>query len=181
MKKLNNNQTLLYPTDTVWGIGCDATSEVAVAKIYQIKKREETKSLVILVSSLQMLKKYVTSVPVKALEILKKAQRPTTIVYDAPVGIAKNAIGKDNTIAIRIASDAFCQNMIEEFGKPIVSTSANISGQPTPSCFSEINEHIKQSVDFIIDPKIGADYEVSSQSSTIIKVTNQNKVTVIRP
>lgn len=177
-KYLHNHKTILYPTDTVWGIGCDATSDQAVAKIYTIKKREETKSLVILVSSLEMLKKYVAEVPTKALEIIEKAIRPTTIVYDKPVGIAKNAIGRDNTIAIRIASDDFCKNMIHNFGKPIVSTSANISGQPTPKQFSEISSEIKNAVDFVV-----TDFKdnVNEKSSRIIKVTNQNVVTVIRP
>ena len=176
-KKLNNKQTILYPTDTVWGIGCDATSEKAVAKIYAIKQREETKSLVILVSSLEMLKKYVAEVPTKALEILEKATNPTTIVYDHPIGIAKNAIGKDNTIAIRIASDDFCKKMIADFGKPIVSTSANISGEPTPKQFSEISPAILNEVDYVVD--LHHD-KICEKSSTIIKVTNQNQVTVIR-
>ena len=176
-KKLNNKQTILYPTDTVWGIGCDATSEAAVAKIYAIKQREETKSLVILVSSLEMLKKDVAKVPNKALEILEKDTNPTTIVYDHPIGIAKNAIGKDNTIAIRIASDDFCKKMIADFGKPIVSTSANISGEPTPKQFSEISPAILNEVDYVVD--LHHD-KICEKSSTIIKVTNQNQVTVIR-
>lgn len=174
---IKNNQIILYPTDTVWGIGCDATSEKAVAKIYAIKQREETKSLVILVSSLEMLKKYVAEVPNKALEILEKATNPTTIVYDHPIGIAKNAIGKDNTIAIRIASDDFCKKMIADFGKPIVSTSANISGEPTPKQFSEISPAILNEVDYVVD--LHHD-KICEKSSTIIKVTNQNQVTVIR-
>ncbi|NJB82889.1 L-threonylcarbamoyladenylate synthase [Wenyingzhuangia aestuarii] len=173
-----HNKTILYPTDTVWGIGCDATSEDQVAKIYKIKQREETKSLVVLVSSLEMLKEYVVEIPTKALEILQTATRPTTIVYDCPVGIAKNAIGKDNTIAIRIASDEFCKKMIQNYGKPIVSTSANISGDPTPKQFSEINPAILNAVDYVVD--LHHD-KICEKSSTIIKVTNQNQVTVIRP
>lgn len=169
---------ILYPTDTVWGIGCDATSESLVAKVYAIKQREETKSLVVLVSSLEMLKKYVKNIPSKALEILKKATNPTTIVYDNPIGIAKNAIGKDNTIAIRIASDDFCKKMIEEYGGPIVSTSANISGKSTPKQFSEIDKRILQAVDYVVD--LHHD-KICEKSSTIVKVTNQNQVTVIRP
>ncbi len=173
-----NNQIILYPTDTVWGLGCDATDENLVAKIYEIKQREETKSLVILVSSLNMLKKYVKTIPQKALDILKKTTHPTTIVYDCPIGIAKNAVGKDNTIAIRIASDDFCRKMIADFGKPIISTSANISGEPTPKQFSEIDPRILQAVDYIVD--LHHD-KICEKSSTIIKVTNQNQVTVIRP
>ncbi|MGY5352576.1 L-threonylcarbamoyladenylate synthase [Wenyingzhuangia sp. IMCC45533] len=178
MEAAVNYRVFLYPTDTVWGIGCDATDAKSVAKIYAIKQREETKSLVILVSSLDMLKKYIDKVPSNAIEILEKATRPTTIVYDSPIGIAKNAIGKDNTIAIRIASDDFCKNMIEEYGKPIISTSANISGEPTPKQFSEIDSRILQAVDYIVD--LHHD-KICEKSSTIIKVTNNNQVTVIRP
>lgn len=175
---LEQDSVLLYPTDTVWGIGCDATSVKAVSKIYKVKQREESKSLVVLVNSLEMLKKYVAEVPDKALEILKKARNPTTIVYDQPLGIAKNAIGKDNTIAIRIASDDFCKKMIAQFGKPIISTSANISGKKTPTQFSEISSAILNGVDYIVD--LHQD-KICVKSSTIIKVTNRNQITVIRP
>lgn len=174
---LNNNNVILYPTDTVWGIGCDATNESLVARVYEIKKREEVKSLVVLVSSVEMLEEYITEVPKKALEILSLATKPTTIVYDSPIGLAKNAIGKDNTIAIRIASDEFCRKMIQDCGKPIISTSANISGEPTPKQFSEISEAILEGVDYIVD--LHHD-KICEKSSTIIKVTNQNQVTVIR-
>ena len=176
--KLKEKKIILYPTDTVWGIGCDATDESLVAKIYSVKQREEAKSLVILVSSLEMLKKYVAQIPTKALDILKTTTNPVTIVYEAPVGIAKNAIGKDNTIAIRIASDDFCRKMIQDFGKPIISTSANISGEFTPKQFSEIDVRILQAVDYVVD--LHHD-KICEKSSTIIKVTNQNQVTVIRP
>jgi L-threonylcarbamoyladenylate synthase len=175
---LEQDSVLLYPTDTVWGIGCDATSVKAVSKIYKVKQREESKSLVVLVNSLEMLKKYVAEVPDKALEILKKARNPTTIVYEQPLGIAKNAIGKDNTIAIRIASDDFCKKMIAQFGKPIISTSANISGEKTPTQFSEISSAILNGVDYIVD--LHQD-KICVKSSTIIKVTNRNQITVIRP
>ncbi|MDO6738424.1 L-threonylcarbamoyladenylate synthase [Wenyingzhuangia sp. 2_MG-2023] len=171
------NKTILYPTDTVWGIGCDATDEKLVAKIYEIKQREETKSLVILVDSLEMLQKYIQNVPSKALDILSQVTQPTTIVYEHPMGLAKNAVGKDNTIAIRIASDDFCKKMIADFGKPIVSTSANISGDPTPKQFSEINPAILQAVDYVVN--LHHD-KICEKSSTILKITNQNQVTVIR-
>jgi len=177
MKFNINKKIILYPTDTVWGIGCDATDEKLVAKIFKIKQREETKSLVVLVASLEMLQKYVKKVPVKALDVLEKVTKPTTIVYDNPVGIAKNAIGADNTIAIRIASDDFCKEMIANYGKPIISTSANISGQSTPKQFSEINPAILNAVDYIVD--LHHD-KMCEKSSTIIKITNNNQVTVIR-
>lgn len=174
---LNTKGIILYPTDTVWGLGCDATSEEAVAKIYEIKKREETKSLVVLVSSIEMLECYVKTIPTKALELIMNSKNPTTIVYDEPIGIAKNAIANNNTIAIRIASDLFCQNMINDFGKPIISTSANISGEPTPGKFSKINPQIKEDADYIVSKFKDV---ANTKSSTIIKVTNQNEVTVLR-
>jgi len=176
-KQLKQKQVILYPTDTVWGIGCNATDPDAVSKIYKIKQREEAKSLVVLVSSLEMLKLYVECVPKKALELLQKASTPTTIVYDNPIGIAKNAVGKDNTIAIRIASDKYCRQLISDFGKPIISTSANISGEATPKQFSEIDDRILDAVDYIVDLH---QEKICEKSSTIVKVTNQNLVTLIR-
>ena len=138
-KILQQGKVILYPTDTVWGIGCDATNEMAVSSIYSIKKRKESKSLVILVSSIDMLKHFVDEVPSKVLDVLKKAIKPTTIIYKNPKGLANNVIANDNTVAIRIAQDDFCKNLIENFGNPIVSTSANLSGNETPRSFKEID------------------------------------------
>lgn len=172
--KLKN--TILYPTDTVWGIGCDATESVAVAKIYKLKNREESKSLIILVSSINMLKKYV-SVPKKAIEIIKNAEKPTTIIYQNPKNIAFNAISsEDNTVAIRIVQDDFCRKLIKKFGKPIVSTSANISGDATPKSFSEISQPILESVDYIVSLQ---QERKTTKSSTILKIED-NKIIVLR-
>ncbi len=176
VKALENGSTILYPTDTVWGLGCDATNEEAVKEIYKIKNREESKSLIVLVSSISMLKKYV-AVPGAAIDLLKKAQKPTTIIYQNPTGIAKNIINKeDNTLAIRIAQDEFCENLIESFGKPIVSTSANVSGNPTPKSFSQIEQSILDDVDYIVNLHQN---KVSEKSSTILKIEGE-KVIVIR-
>ncbi|WP_299709568.1 L-threonylcarbamoyladenylate synthase [uncultured Tenacibaculum sp.] len=176
VKALENGSTILYPTDTVWGLGCDATNEEAVKEIYKIKNREESKSLIVLVSSLSMLKKYVT-VPNAAIDLLEKAEKPTTIIYQNPTGIAKNIINKeDNTLAIRIARDEFCENLIESFGKPIVSTSANVSGNPTPKSFSQIEQSILDDVDYIVNLHQN---KVSEKSSTILKIEGE-KVIVIR-
>ncbi len=176
VKALENGSTILYPTDTVWGLGCDATNEEAVKEIYKIKNREESKSLIVLVSSLSMLKKYVT-VPNVAINLLKKAEKPTTIIYQNPTGIANNIINKeDNTLAIRIAQDEFCENLIESFGKPIVSTSANVSGNPTPKSFSQIEQSILDDVDYIVNLHQN---KVSEKSSTILKIEGE-KVIVIR-
>ena len=119
---------ILYPTDTVWGIGCDATNPTAVARIFTIKQRSESKSLIILVSSIAMLREYIADLPQNILNYLQKINEPTTIIYEKPQLLAPNVIAADNTVAIRLVQDPFCQKMITLLGKPIVSTSANISG-----------------------------------------------------
>lgn len=172
---LQNRKTILYPTDTIWGIGCDATNEEAVKKVYKIKQREESKALIVLVSSLNMLKKYV-SVPKKALEILKTATKPTTIIYKNPKGLAENLINKkDNTVAIRIVQDDFCRKLIKQFQKPIVSTSANISGKPTPKSFTEIENTILNEVDYIVNLQTE---KITTKSSTILKIENDEVILI---
>jgi L-threonylcarbamoyladenylate synthase len=174
---LLNKQVILYPTDTVWGIGCDATDNKAVEKIYQIKQREESKSLIILVDSFEMLSRFVKEIPDTAKEELSKAQRPTTIIYKNPIGLAKNCIASDNTIAIRIVQNDFCIQLIKEFDKPIVSTSANISGEPTPTSFSEISTSILDSVDYIVNLQRD---KIATTSSRILRITDDHQVEVIR-
>ncbi len=175
--KLNECEIILYPTDTVWGIGCDATNEIAVAKIYGIKEREESKSLVILVNNIEMLKHYVNEIPKSLIDIIKKATKPTTVIYKNPKGLAKNVIAKDNTVAIRIAQDEFCQKLIKKFGKPIVSTSANISGRPTPSTFKEIDQSILGEVDYVVN--LYQD-KINDSPSKIIKMGRDGELEVIR-
>ena len=174
-KYLEAEKIILYPTDTVWGIGCDATNYEAVSKIYQLKKRAESKSLIVLVSSLNMLKKYVF-VPEKAIEILKNSKKPTTIIYNNPKGFAKNTIAEDNTIAIRIVQNDFCRKLIKSFGKPIVSTSANVSGEKTPTSFSEISKSILNGVDYVVNLQ---QEEKCEKSSTILKIDG-NEIIVLR-
>jgi L-threonylcarbamoyladenylate synthase len=174
---LSTKKTLLNPTDTVWGIGCDATSEEAVAKVFEIKQRSESKSLVILVDSFEMLKKYIPKVSEAVLELLSKTTNPTTIIYDNPVGLAKNVVAADNTVAIRIVQNEFCRLLINQFGKPIVSTSANISGNPTPKSFAEIEPSILESVDYVVNLQRE---EVNEKSSTILKVDEKGTITVLR-
>lgn len=173
---LKREEIILYPTDTVWGIGCDATSESAVKKVYKLKNRVESKALIILVNSISMLKKYVV-LSNKVLEIIKKSIQPTTIIYKNPKGLAKNLINiQDNTIAIRIVKDEFCQELIKQFQKPIVSTSANISGYPTPKSFNEISNAILQGVDYVVDLHHN---KISTKSSRILMIEN-DEVIVIR-
>lgn len=177
LEVLKKNQLLLYPTDTVWGIGCDATSEEAVAKVFEIKKRSESKSLVILVDSIEMLKKYIPKVSKSVLDLLSKTSTPTTIIYDNPIGLAKNVVAADNTVAIRIVQHEFCKQLIHQFGKPMVSTSANISGKPTPKSFKEIEPSILDSVDYVVNLQRE---EVNEKSSTILKVDEKGAITVLR-
>ncbi len=177
LEVLNDQKTLLYPTDTVWGIGCDATRQETVIKIFTIKKRVESKSLVILVDCIEMLKKYVPVVSKNVENILKKTTNPTTIIYNNPIGLAKNLVGDDNTVAIRIIQNKFCKELIEKFGKPIVSTSANISGNATPKCFEEIEASILDSVDYIVNLQ---QEEVNEKSSTILKIDDQGEIIVLR-
>ena len=167
---LKKGKIILYPTDTVWGVGCDATNFNAVSKIYQLKKREESKSLIVLVSSINMLKKYVF-VPKIVIDIIKLSEKPTTIIYNNPKGFAKNTIADDGTIAIRIVQDAFCRKLIKRFGKPIVSTSANISGNETPKSFKEISKPILEGVDYIVNLHKN---KMNTKSSTILKIDGKD-------
>lgn len=173
---LNSEEVILYPTDTVWGLGCDATNEDAVKKIYALKSRAESKSLVILVSSLAMLKRYIKNIPEKALELLKDNSKPTTIIYQNPIGLARNTIASDNSIAIRIPKHDFCVQLIETFKRPIVSTSANISGDRTPKSFSEIHNAILEGADYVVNLERE---KITDKSSKILRIVG-DEVEVIR-
>ncbi len=174
---LNAGGIILYPTDTVWGIGCDATNENAVNKIYKLKKRNNTKTMICLVANDFMLEKHVAKIPEVAYDIIDIAEKPTTIVYDNPKGIAKNLIAEDNSLAIRVASDKFCQYLIQKFKNPIVSTSANLAGQPTPKSYKEISTEILKGVDYAVNLQRN---EQKDTPSSIIKLSNNGIVKVIR-
>ncbi|MCH9659356.1 MAG: threonylcarbamoyl-AMP synthase [Bacteroidetes bacterium] len=174
---LKRGGLLLYPTDTVWGIGCDATNARAIQKVYEVKKRAESKSLICLVKDFNMLNQYVESVPEVAHDILKYAIKPTTVIYDDPIRVAENLIADDNSLAIRIVQDEFCQQLIRKFRRPIVSTSANVSGQKTPLNFKEISSEILEGVDYVVN--LHHDKE-SAKPSAIIKLKNDGTVKVIR-
>lgn len=175
---LESGGIILYPTDTIWGIGCDATNEDAVKRVYELKKREDSKALICLVASDFMLEKHVTKVPDIAFDLIDLSEKPVTIIYEKPKGIASNLIATDNTVGIRIASDQFCRYLIGKFKKPIVSTSANISGETSPQQFGEISESILKGVDYAValhrDKKNG-------RPSSIIKLGNDASVKIIRP
>ncbi|WKB81517.1 L-threonylcarbamoyladenylate synthase [Cellulophaga lytica] len=174
---LQNGGVILYPTDTVWGIGCDATNEDAVNKIYKLKKRVNTKTMICLVANDFMLEKHVEKVPEVAFDIIDIADKPTTIVYDNPKNIAQNLIAKDNSLAIRVATDQFCQYLISKFKKPIVSTSANLSGEPTAKSFKEISSDILKGVDYAVNLQRNIQ---KVTPSSIIKLSNDGTVKVIR-
>lgn len=167
----------MYPTDTVWGLGCDATNEQAVSKIFDLKKRVESKSLIQLVDSMTMLKAYVPRLPDNLQKVLNQAAKPTTVIYNDPVGLASNAVAKDATVAIRIVQQEFCQQLLQSFGKPIVSTSANISGQPTPNSFEEINPVILKLVDYVVDLPRSKE---SNEPSRIVKIHKDDTIEVLR-
>jgi len=174
---LNEGGLILYPTDTVWGIGCDATNKDAVEKIFQLKNRSDKKTMICLVSNQFMLEQYVEKVPEPAYDIMDLSDRPVTIIYDNPKGLASNLIAEDNTLAIRVASDQFCQRLINNFKRPIVSTSANITGEPTPGSFSEISELILKGVDYVVN----LEQKITNKSpSSIIKLGNDGTVKIIR-
>ncbi|MBP9987230.1 MAG: threonylcarbamoyl-AMP synthase [Bacteroidales bacterium] len=177
-KALRNGDIILYPTDTVWGIGCDATLDSAVERVFEIKQRSDSKSLIILVSDLDMLAKYVKEIPPMALELIEVNDRPMTIIYPQGVGLSAKVIAEDGSVAIRIPKNDFCVEMIRKFGKPVVSTSANISGDETPSCFAEINAEILDSADYVVEPCLEEDSE--GRSSQIIKLGMGGEVTIIR-
>lgn len=175
---LKNGGTILYPTDTVWGIGCDATDADAVRKVFSIKQREESKSLVVLVNNITMLHDYVGHVPQKALEILSMPrEKPVTIVYTDPINLAANVIAQECTVAIRVVNHPFCEALIAALGKPIVSTSANISNKSTPKSFSEICPSILNAVDYVVNLPENKKY---SEPSRIVKIGASGEIKVIR-
>ena len=170
--------TILYPTDTIWGIGCDATREDSVEQVYKIKKRTDRRSMLVLVSETHMLAEYVIKIPQSALEIARTASRPTTIIYPGAVNLAPNLIAEDGTVGIRITSDPFCRKLIEMTGLPIVSTSANTSGQPSPDTFHSIEPLILDLVDHVVVWR--QDDSTPALPSSIIKVDEMGRITRLR-
>ena len=168
---------ILYPTDTVWGIGCDATNAEAVAKIYKLKKRAETQSMIVLMNGEKMIYNVFKEIPEVAWQIIDLSENPTTLVLDKPRNVAPNLIAPDQTLGIRIVKEPFCFKLIEKMKKPLVSTSANISGQPTPKSFKEISPEIIKGVDYVVNLHRE---KIAGKPSTIIKLTNDSQVKVIR-
>ena len=194
VKTLKEGGIILYPTDTVWGLGCDATDPAAVAKIFDIKQRSDSKSLVLLADGLDMIGRYVRQIPEIALQLVEVNDKPMTIIYPdayaskAPEAgktveadryhLAYNTVAADGSVGIRIPVVDFCRDLVHRFGRPIVSTSANISGEPTPRKFADIPQQIKDAVDFIVDPSL--ERNSTGSASSIIKVGLDGTIDIIR-
>ncbi len=178
LQVLKSGGVILYPTDTVWGLGCDATNPEAVAKIFAIKQRADAKSLVCLVSSDGMLQRFVKEVPELAWQLVDIADKPLTIVYPNALGLAKNAIAEDGSVAIRVVKHDFCQQLVHKFNKAIVSTSANISGQDAPTSLKKILTEITSKVDYIVPAEF--DKGSTGQASSIIKLALSGAIEIIR-
>jgi L-threonylcarbamoyladenylate synthase len=175
---LRDGGVILYPTDTIWGIGCDATNAKAVEKIFAIKKRPESQSMIILLHDVDMIKDFASDVPEIAYDLINNTRQPFTIIYKKAKNLAPKVIAADGTIAIRVVEKPFVAQLIEAFGKPIVSTSANISGRPAPIVFKNISESIIKEVDYIVD--YYRDIIEGTQPSMIIRLNDNNDFTILR-
>ena len=174
---LKRGGTILYPTDTIWGIGCDATDALAVEKIIALKKRPQQKSFVVLVADEREILKYVASPDLAVFDYLEQTKKPTTAIYENALGLAENVLAQDGSIAIRICKDEFCKHLIKRFRKPVVSTSANISGEPPASFFKEISDSIINGVDYVVKYRQN---EISNAVPSSIIKWEQGRVVVIR-
>ncbi|HTI89667.1 MAG TPA: L-threonylcarbamoyladenylate synthase [Puia sp.] len=170
---------ILYPTDTVWGIGCDATNASAVAKVYALKQRIATKSLIVLMADERDVLKYTSQPDLRVFDFLQTVSKPTTVVYDGAIGLADNLVNEDGTVAIRLVGENFCRHLIKRFRKPLVSTSANISGEVSPAFFREVDERIVDGVDYVVEYR--RDDETVREPSAIVKWNGDGGITVIRP
>lgn len=178
LRVLNKGGLILYPTDTVWGIGCDATDEEAVARIYALKKRSDEKSMIILLADEKDIIRYVTQPDPKVFDYIKGIHKPTTIIYEGAVGLAPNLSPQNNTIAIRITRDRFCKDLIRRFRKPIISTSANLSGYPAPAVFTDIDAAIKNGVDYIVQHR--QDDSTPAVPSAVVRWNADGSLHIIR-
>jgi len=178
LEVLRGGGIIVYPTDTIWGIGCDATNERAVRRIYEIKKREDSKSMIILVADERDVLQYIAAPHPEVFDFIEEQTRPVTIIFEHAVGLPDNLVAEDGTIAIRIVRDEFCRHLVKRLKKPLVSTSANISGQASPKNFSEVSHEVKKAVDYVVKWK--QDDTTIGQPSQIIKWNNDGTRTIIR-
>ena len=186
LRVVREGGTILYPTDTVWGLGCDATNAAAVARIFEIKQRADSKSLVLLAADLDMVAKYVKEIPSIAVDLVEVNDAPMTIIYPGAIcsetgdkwHLAASCVAADGTVGIRIPLAPWCQQLVFKLGRPLVSTSANISGEPTPQRFSDIPQEIKDAVDFVVPPSV--DTASTGRASQILKVGLRGEIGIIR-
>jgi L-threonylcarbamoyladenylate synthase len=176
---LEQGGSILYPTDTIWGIGCDATNAEAVKKVYDLKDRSGEKGMIVLVEDEKDILKYIADPDPYVFEYLKTVKKPTTIIYDGALGLAENLIHADGSVAIRVVHEKFCKQLIKRFQKPIVSTSANISGDPPPAIFSEVFNHIRTGVDYVVHYR--QDDPIPATASSLIRWKRDGTTEIIRP
>lgn len=175
---LYNGGIILYPTDTIWGIGCDATNSESIKRIYEIKKRIDSKSMLVLINDANRIPSYIEEMPDVAWDLIDLSDKPLTIIYPGAKNLAANLIAVDKTIGIRVTNDPFCNALIKRFKRPIVSTSANISGKPSPTNFSEISDEIKNQVDYIVQHR--QNEKEKANPSGIIQLGVSGQVKIIR-
>ena len=176
---LQKGGVILYPTDTVWGLGCDACNEEAVKRIYDIKKRIDSKSLLVLMENAALIERYVADVPEIAYNLIELTDKPLTIVYDGAKNLASSLVAEDGSIGIRITTEAFSSDLIRRFKRPIVSTSANVSGKPSPACFDEIDKLIIDAVDYVVKYRQNDTHK--AVASSIMKLGRGGEIKIIRP
>lgn len=178
VETMRKGGVILYPTDTIWGIGCDATNSEAVKRIYEIKKRANNKAMLVLVSSMDIVEKYVDNVPEMAYQLNELSEKPISIIYDGAIGLANELLGDNNSVGIRVSRDSFSQKLCSLLKRPIVSTSANVAGCPSPAYFDEITDEIKSAVDYIV--KYRQDDKTPHIASSIVQLSQDNVIKIIR-
>jgi L-threonylcarbamoyladenylate synthase len=178
LQVLRTGGLILYPTDTIWGIGCDATNEKAIQRIYRLKQREEHKSMIVLLADERSLNEYVAAPDPAVYDYLEQLQKPTTIVFDGALGFPDNLVSNDGSIAIRVVKEIFCRHLVKRLGKPLVSTSANISGNPPPRNYTEIDPEICRGVDYIVEYR--RNDLVPAQPSAVVKWNPQGPPVILR-
>ena len=178
LEVLQKGGVILYPTDTIWGLGCDATNEAAVKRIYEIKRRADSKSMLVLMENVNLLERYVEEVPEIAYSLIEVNDKPMTIIYPGAKNLAKNLVAEDGSIGIRVTQENFTRQLIQRFRKPIISTSANVSGQPSPATFADISDEIKAAVDYVV--VFRQDDVQPASPSSIIKLGVGGEIEIIR-
>jgi L-threonylcarbamoyladenylate synthase len=179
LRVLRKGGIILYPTDTIWGIGCDATNEQAVEKIFALKQRPDSKSMIVLLANERDLLQYISAPDPAVFDYLENVSRPTTIVYDGAIGLAGNLLAADGSVGIRIVKEEFCRHLVKRFGRPIVSTSANISGMPAPASYAEVDDRIRNGVDYQVNYR--QNDQSPAKASTVIRWNKDGSITVLRP